>query len=97
MATPKMIILEVLENLMHVEFMEFKWYLQQFDILEDFRPISRRRLEYADRMDTAHLMLQTYSETGAIKVTRKILMEIPRKDLVVNLSDNFPHPTGRSL
>ncbi|XP_030253991.1 NLR family CARD domain-containing protein 3-like [Sparus aurata] len=94
MKTSKMIILEVLENLMHVEFMEFKWYLQQFDILEDFRPISRRRLEYADRMDTAHLMLQTYSETGAIKVTRKILMEIPRKDLVVNLSDNFPHPTA---
>lgn len=97
METTQQIILEALENLMYAEFMEFKWYLQQYFILEDLRPIPASRLEHADRMNTVDLMLQTYGEKNTITVTRRILVEINRFDLVVNLSDNFPQPTGRSL
>ena len=96
MGTPKLIILEVLEQLEEANFWKFKWLLQEIDKPEDVRPIPKSRLEFADRMHTVDLMVQTYSE-NVITVTRKILEKIPRKDLVEKLSDNNSEPTGRSL
>lgn len=96
MATPKMIILKVLEDLEEKHFWKFKWYLQQSDILEDFQPIPASQLEYADRMHTVDLMEQTYRD-NIITVTRMILVEMNQNDLVEKLSDNNSEPTGRSL
>lgn len=96
MATPKMIILEVLEDLGENDFWKFKWYLKEFNKLEDVRPIPARRLEYADRMHTVDLMEQTYRD-NIITVTRMILVKMNQNDLVEKLSDNNSEPTGRSL
>lgn len=96
MATPKMIILEVLEDLGENDFWKFKWYLEEFNKLEDVRPIPARRLEYADRMHTVDLMEQTYRD-NIITVTRMILVKMNQNDLVEKLSDNNSEPTGRSL
>ncbi|XP_073344322.1 protein NLRC3-like [Pagrus major] len=96
MATPKQIIWEVLEDLGGMEFKTFKWYLQQFEVLEGFRPIPASRLENADRMTTVDLMVQSYSEKDIITVTRRILGEMNNIYLLEKLSDNTSQPTADS-
>lgn len=83
-----------LEDLRGEEFKEFKWILQQADIMHTIVPhlevhpaIPVTRLEGADRQDTVVQMVQIYGPHGALEVTRKVLMKIKRNDLVQRLQN----------
>lgn len=95
MATPKELLLGVLEDLGNEELKIFQWFLQQSDILEDFRAIPKSRLEKADRQDTLDVMVQTY-ENDAVEVTKMVLSKMKRNDLVQNLSNISSRPRGKS-
>ncbi|KAM9362143.1 protein NLRC3-like [Symphorus nematophorus] len=87
-------LLNALEDLKDEEFEGFKWFLKQPDILDGYKAIKACRLEKAKRRDTLDLMVNTYKLDGALKVTKKILGEINRNDLVQSLSDVS---TGREV
>ncbi|XP_029918713.1 NACHT, LRR and PYD domains-containing protein 12-like [Myripristis murdjan] len=91
MATPKELLLRVLEDLGNEELKEFQWFLQQSDILKDFRAIPKSRLEKADRQDTLDVMVQTY-ENDAVKVTQMVLSKMNRNDLVQHLTNISSRP-----
>ncbi|KAG7236913.1 hypothetical protein INR49_000125, partial [Caranx melampygus] len=80
-------LLKTLEDLRDGEFKDFKWYLQQVDVLEGYHTIKVSKLERAERRDTVNLMVQTCGRHGAVEVTRKVLEKINRNDLVQSLSD----------
>ncbi|KAM3849250.1 NACHT, LRR and PYD domains-containing protein 3-like [Diretmus argenteus] len=80
-------LLRTLDDLKDSELKRFKWNLQQADILEDYPTIPTCWLEKADRSDTVDHMVQTYGLPGALEVTRKVLVEINRNDLVQSLPD----------
>uniref|UniRef100_A0A667WJY4 Pyrin domain-containing protein n=1 Tax=Myripristis murdjan TaxID=586833 RepID=A0A667WJY4_9TELE len=88
MATPKELLLRVLEDLGNEELKEFQWFLQQSDILKDFRAIPKSRLEKADRQDTLDVMVQTY-ENDAVKVTQMVLSKMNRNDLSLQKQQNW--------
>ncbi|XP_037621670.1 NLR family CARD domain-containing protein 3-like [Sebastes umbrosus] len=85
-------LLNTLEDLRDDEFKDFKWYLQQPDILEGYQTIKVSKLEKAERRDTVHLMMTIYKLHGALKVTKKALEKIKRNDLVQKLSDTSSGP-----
>ncbi|KAM7419951.1 hypothetical protein PAMA_016856 [Pampus argenteus] len=85
-------LLNTLEDMREQEFKDFKWYLQQPDILAGYQPIKTSRLETAERRDTVDLMVQTYQLHGALKVTKKLLEKINRNDLLQSLSDSSSGP-----
>lgn len=80
-------LLKTLEDLRDGEFKDFKWYLQQPDVLEGHYTIKVSKLERAERRDTVDLMVQTCGCHGAVEVTRKVLEKINRNDLLQSLSD----------
>ncbi|XP_035510164.1 uncharacterized protein LOC118322559 [Morone saxatilis] len=64
------------------------------DLLKDFPPIPRSRLENADRPDTVDLMVQTYNHQ-CVEVAKKVLKKMRRNDLVESLSNpSSPGPEG---
>ena len=77
-------LLNVLAQLKQEEFKEFKWFLQDSDILTDLPCIPRQRLEKGDMLDVVDLMLQTYSQQS-VELTKKVLQKIHRNDLVQKL------------
>ncbi|KAM3850125.1 NACHT, LRR and PYD domains-containing protein 3-like, partial [Diretmus argenteus] len=85
MASPKQQLLRILDDLGDKELKRFKWNLLQDDILEDYPPIPKILLETADTMDTVDQMVKTFGLPGALEVTRKVLVEINRNDLVQRL------------
>ncbi|KAI3363533.1 hypothetical protein L3Q82_012139 [Scortum barcoo] len=89
-------LLNTLDNLRAEEFERFKWFLQQSDILEVLPAIKVSELEKAERWETVNLMENTYKLHGALKVTKKVLENIPRMDLVQSLPDISPVPNGQS-
>lgn len=74
----------MLAQLKQEEFKEFKWFLQDSDILTDLPCIPRQRLEKGDMLDVVDLMLQTYSQQS-VELTKKVLQKIHRNDLVQKL------------
>ncbi|XP_033975903.1 NACHT, LRR and PYD domains-containing protein 4-like [Trematomus bernacchii] len=84
METPKF-LLKTLKALKEEEFKEFKWHLQE-EVLE-LPGIPKSELEKADRMETVDLMRTHYGRHD-IKVTREVLKEIPRNDLLEALSES---------
>ncbi|KAM8734422.1 uncharacterized protein AB9X84_023225 isoform 2-T2 [Acanthopagrus schlegelii] len=78
-------LLNVLEHLKQEEFQKFKWFLQDSDILTGLPGIPHHRLEEGDMLDVVDLMLQTYSQQS-VELTKKVLMDISRYDLVQRLS-----------
>ena len=88
------VLLKTLKALKEEEFKEFKWYLKK-KVLE-FPGIPKSELEKADRMETVDLM-RTYYGRRDIKVTREVLKQIPRNDLLEALSESSSDPKGRSL
>ncbi|XP_036929622.1 uncharacterized protein LOC119005785 isoform X4 [Acanthopagrus latus] len=78
-------LLDVLAQLKQQEFKEFKWFLQKSDILTGLPGIPRHRLEEGDMFDVVDLMQQTYSQQS-VELTKKVLMDISRYDLVQRLS-----------
>uniref|UniRef100_A0A671XKE8 NACHT domain-containing protein n=1 Tax=Sparus aurata TaxID=8175 RepID=A0A671XKE8_SPAAU len=75
----KVDLLKILKKLKIEEFKEFKFYLED-------RGIATADLENAERLETVDLMVKTYELHGAMKVTKEVLKEIPRMDLLQNLS-----------
>lgn len=74
----------MLEQLKQEEFKEFKWFLQDSDILTDLPRIPHHRLEKGDMLDVVDLMLQTYSQQS-VELTKKVFQKINRNDLVQKL------------
>ncbi|XP_028459241.1 E3 ubiquitin-protein ligase TRIM21-like [Perca flavescens] len=85
-------LFNTLEDLKEEEFKKFKWHLQQRDILEGYQSIKVSKLENAERQDTVDVMVKTYKLHGALKVTKKVLEEINRNDLVQSLPDTSSGP-----
>ncbi|KAM8722370.1 protein NLRC3-like isoform 1-T1 [Acanthopagrus schlegelii] len=81
-------LLDTLDELKIKEFEKFKWYLMDRDFMKNYnyKSITTANLEDADRMKTVDLMVKTYELHGAVKVTKEVLKEIPRMDLLQNLS-----------
>lgn len=89
-------LLNALEDLRDHEFKDFRWYLQQADIVEPFHTIKVSKLERAERRDTVDLMVNAYKPHGALMVTKKVLEKIYRNDLVQRLLDTSSGPEGQS-
>ncbi len=89
-------LLNTLKDLRDEEFRDFKWYLQQPDILEGYKPIKVSELEGAKRRDTVTLMVNMFKIHGALMVTKRVLEKIPRNDLVQSLPDSSSGPEGQS-
>ncbi|XP_038565976.1 NLR family CARD domain-containing protein 3-like isoform X2 [Micropterus salmoides] len=91
-------LLNTLEDLSDEEFTKFKWYLKQPDIQEGWKgTIKVFELKKAERQDTVDLMVNAYNLHGALKVTKKVLEEIPRKDLVQSLPETSSGPEGNPV
>ncbi|XP_039669322.1 E3 ubiquitin-protein ligase TRIM21-like [Perca fluviatilis] len=84
-------LFNTLEDLKEEEFKKFKWCLQQ-DILDGYQSIKVSKLENAERQDTVDVMVKTYKHQGALKVSKKVLEEINRNDLVQRLPDTISGP-----
>ncbi|KAI4793144.1 hypothetical protein KUCAC02_032901 [Chaenocephalus aceratus] len=86
-------------DLKEVEFKDFKWLLEQENLLEGFSGIPVSRLEMADRNNTVDLMVQNYQDDGARELTKKILEKIGRNDLVLVLvrKGTFSKSIGKRL
>uniref|UniRef100_A0A8C9Z2H4 Pyrin domain-containing protein n=1 Tax=Sander lucioperca TaxID=283035 RepID=A0A8C9Z2H4_SANLU len=90
-------LFNTLEDLREDEFKQFKWWLQQQDLLEGYQRIKVSKLENADRQDTVDVMVNTFHLHGALKVTKKVLEMIYRNDLVQSLPDASSGPEGQSI
>ncbi|XP_029922308.1 NACHT, LRR and PYD domains-containing protein 3-like, partial [Myripristis murdjan] len=90
MATPVVLLLQVLKDLRNEELKEFKWFLQQPDILNELPAIPKSRLETENRHETLDEMVKTYSEY-TVEVTKIVLSQINRNDLVEQLA-HCPSP-----
>uniref|UniRef100_A0A3P8Y680 Pyrin domain-containing protein n=1 Tax=Esox lucius TaxID=8010 RepID=A0A3P8Y680_ESOLU len=69
---PQERLLATLEELCKDELMKFQWYLQQADELiyqMCFVKIPKCQLDNADRIDTVDVMVQTYGNDGAVKIS----------------------------
>ncbi|XP_032366020.1 E3 ubiquitin-protein ligase TRIM21 isoform X2 [Etheostoma spectabile] len=84
-------LFNTLEDLGGVDFMKFKWYLQQ-EVLEGYQSIKVSKLENAERQDIVDVMVNTYQLDGALTVTKKVLEMMNRKDLVQSLPDTSSRP-----
>ncbi|XP_033971413.1 stonustoxin subunit alpha-like [Trematomus bernacchii] len=93
METPK-VLLKTLKALKEEEFKDFKWYLKE-KVLE-LPGIPTSELEKAERRETVDLMRTHYGK-HVIKVTREVLKEIPRNDLLEALSESSSDPKGEKL
>ncbi|XP_034752940.1 uncharacterized protein LOC117959771 [Etheostoma cragini] len=86
-------LLETLKDLTDEEFKEFKWYLQNPDILVGLPAIPKNQLENTDRPDTVDKITQAFSHQS-VEVVKKVLKKIPRNDLVEKLSSTGPGTQG---
>ncbi|XP_067456887.1 uncharacterized protein [Thunnus thynnus] len=79
----KKLLIEILNDLSSEEFEKFKSLIE---LEKDFPLISRSRLDVADMQETVELMVETNSQE-CVEVTKKVLKEMNRIDLVQRLSD----------
>ncbi|KAF1373380.1 hypothetical protein PFLUV_G00259960 [Perca fluviatilis] len=80
------VLLNTLEDLGAEDFETFKWFLMNSGEHVKNRPIPRGRLENATLLNTVDLMIQTFSGTGAVEVTKLVLKKINRNDLLERLA-----------
>ncbi|XP_017297580.1 NACHT, LRR and PYD domains-containing protein 3 isoform X2 [Kryptolebias marmoratus] len=85
-------LLNTLDDLSNDQFDLFKWFLQQVGSSAGLPSIRKSPLQTANRQDTVDLMVQTYRLHGAVQVTRKVLQEINRNDLLQSLSASSSGP-----
>ncbi|KAK9541178.1 hypothetical protein VZT92_001243 [Zoarces viviparus] len=85
-------LLRTLKDLKEDEFEEFIWYLQQHGFMKPYQAIKGSKLEKANRLKTVDLMVKTFELDGALDVTRKVLQEIPRNDLLQSLTNTSSRP-----
>ncbi|XP_067456885.1 golgin subfamily A member 4-like isoform X3 [Thunnus thynnus] len=75
-------LLKMLQRLREEKFEDFKWFLQDRDLIPAELPcIPQSKLEKADRKHVVDLMEQTYSQQAA-EVTKMLFKKIDRNDLV---------------
>ncbi|XP_062299568.1 NACHT, LRR and PYD domains-containing protein 12-like [Scomber scombrus] len=94
MVTLKAELWETLQGLKEDEFKDFKWILEQDNILLGFEGIPVAKLENAARRDTVDLMVKAHQDHGALLLTKKILEKIRRNDLVQRLQNFQLGPKG---
>ncbi|KAM6913847.1 neoverrucotoxin subunit alpha-like [Lycodopsis pacificus] len=90
-------LLKTLKDLTIAEYKDFIWYLQQDVSMKPYPTIHKSKLENAERRDTVDLMVNTFELHGALEVTRKVLQEIPRNDLLQRLPNTSSGPDGEHL
>ncbi|XP_067456262.1 uncharacterized protein [Thunnus thynnus] len=79
----KKLLIEILNDLSSEEFEKFKSLIE---LEKDFPLISRSQLDVADMQETVELMMEINSRE-CVEVTKKVLKEMNRTDLVQRLSD----------
>lgn len=88
----KKILFKTLNDLSSEELEEFKSLIE---LEKRFPPISKSRLKVANTQDIVELLVETYSQ-DCVELTRKVLKEINRADLVQWLSDIGPGTKGKT-
>lgn len=84
MAAASHLLLGILEELVTSELKKFQWYLTGG--VPGFKSIPKGDLDKADRQDTVDVMVQTYQDENAVKITVNILSLMSRYDLVEELN-----------
>ncbi|KAM6914886.1 neoverrucotoxin subunit alpha-like isoform 2-T3 [Lycodopsis pacificus] len=90
-------LLKTLKDLKEDEYEDFIWHLQQHGFMKPYPAIQTAKLHNANRRDIVDLMVNTFERHGALEVTRKVLQEIPRKDLLQRLPNTSSGPDGEHL
>ncbi|KAK9535763.1 hypothetical protein VZT92_008123 [Zoarces viviparus] len=90
-------LLKTLKDLKEDEFKDFCWYLKEHGFMKPYPAIKESKLENANRLETVDLMVKTFERHGALDVTRKVLQEIPRNDLLQRLPNTSSGPEGEHL
>ncbi|XP_013856400.1 zinc-binding protein A33, partial [Austrofundulus limnaeus] len=85
-------LLKILDDLTLDDFIKFKWFLKQDNMLEGQTGIAAAELENTGRCNTVDLMVGKYKMSGAKRLTMNILGEIGRLDLVERLKNFNPEP-----
>ena len=88
----KKLLIEILNDLSSEEFEKFKSLIE---LEKDFPLISRSRLDVADMQETVELMVETNSRE-CVEVTKKVLKEMNRTDLVQRLSHISSRTKGKT-
>ncbi|XP_067437211.1 NLR family CARD domain-containing protein 3-like isoform X7 [Thunnus thynnus] len=89
MAKLKEELFKILAKLKEEEFKDFKWFLEQDDILDGSKGIPVGQLEKAEKTRTVDLIVQKYQDPGALHVTMRVLEKISRNDLVQCLQNSY--------
>ncbi|XP_042258547.1 NACHT, LRR and PYD domains-containing protein 12-like isoform X2 [Thunnus maccoyii] len=89
MAKLKEELFKILAKLKEEEFKDFKWFLEQDDILDGSKGIPVGQLEKAEKTRTVDLIVQKYQDPGALHVTMRVLEKISRNDLVQHLQNSY--------
>ncbi|XP_074921137.1 NACHT, LRR and PYD domains-containing protein 3-like [Chelonoidis abingdonii] len=85
--TPTDIIVQELEDLEKKDFKKFKHKLSDFRYEGTKRKIPRGKLENADEMDVASLLIEFYGEDSAVNVAIEIFTKIGLKNSAVKLQE----------
>ncbi|XP_030011393.1 NACHT, LRR and PYD domains-containing protein 12-like isoform X2 [Sphaeramia orbicularis] len=81
-------LLDILDDLGEEEYERFRWCLLQVQSSKGV--IRKGQLEKAKKCETVDLLIQTYELPEAVEVTKQLLKDIPRNDLVQRLSATSP-------
>ena len=82
------LLLEILDGLNFEELHRFKWYLSQ-DIVENCKPIPKACLENTAREETVDLLLRSYREELAVKITAEILRMMQNNKAAEELTSRY--------
>ncbi|XP_078022211.1 uncharacterized protein LOC144458279 isoform X1 [Epinephelus lanceolatus] len=88
-------LFETLKDLSYIELKQFKHVLQLTTVKKDLPKFPRMRMVTASRDEIVELMVEIYGEQS-VEVTRRVLMEMDRTDLVERLSEVSSGPSGSS-
>ena len=95
MSAVKELLLETLSGLSSEELKTFRWLLQFMFFQRGVPNISWRRLQWTNGADElVVVMLENYSQQ-AVEMTREVLMEMNRRDLVQRLSETISGTKGK--
>ncbi|XP_063285120.1 pyrin-like [Pelobates fuscus] len=88
--TTRGLILSALDELLDADFRRFKNHLNDATIIPGFGPIPRGRLENADRVETANIVYNHFSERNSLNATFETLNAINQRNLADRLSNEIP-------
>lgn len=91
----KQILLAILHDLNKKDLMKFKWLLQLTLFEKSLQQISWSHLECADQADIVDLMVKIGGQQS-VEVTKEVLMDMNRTDLVERLSHTSKGKTKKT-